>query len=433
MNNPGLLALALALLLALDLETTAASSALLNANLAHLVAYGEPDDPRLQRALSLLRLPEGPQAALELVQIVWRTLLTVLFFVFLYEQPWRAPLLTASALTLVAILLVFWLEWAVRVWARRSADAWVVQLGPFTLLLSTVLAPLTALPRLLSAEQPPSADDFANAMVDELKTLVDAGEREGSLEVGERRMLRSIFELGDTLAREIMVPRIDILALDVDTPLTEAVDVLLKTGHTRIPVYQDTVDNVLGVLYAKDLLRVWREGNTTGSMKALLRPAYFVPEAKKVDELLAEMQSRRVHVALVVDEYGGIAGLVTLEDIVEEIVGEIQDEYDLGEESPYHELEDGEYIFLGRVDLDDFNDVLNQKGYTIHLSKDEAETLGGFIYNRLGRVPAAGEWVQVEDLRLIVEQVSGRRIRKVRVKREAPSLDDEESISHDDG
>ena len=242
-------------------------------------------------------------------------------------------------------------------------------------------------------------------------------------------MLRSIFELGNTLAREIMVPRIDILALDVHTNLPDALDVLLNTGHTRVPVYQDTVDNILGLLYAKDLLRVWREGDTTGSLRNLLRPAYFVPEAKKVDELLAEMQSRRVHMAMVVDEYGGIAGLVTMEDIVEEIVGEIQDEYDLAEELPYNELGDGEYLFMGRVDLDDLNEVLGT-----HLTKDEADTLGGLVYSRLGRVPLSGESVQVDDLLLTIEQVSGRRIRKVRVQRETPSsLDDQEPISHADG
>jgi CBS domain containing-hemolysin-like protein len=225
-----------------------------------------------------------------------------------------------------------------------------------------------------------------------------------------------------------MVPRIDILALDAHTTLTEAVDVLLKTGHTRVPIYEESVDHILGVLYAKDLLRVWREGDTSGLMRNLLRPAYFVPEAKKVDELLAEMQSQRVHMAMVVDEYGGIAGLVTMEDVVEEIVGEIQDEYDLAEESPYHELDDGEYIFQGRVDLDDINEVMGSQ-----LTKDEADTLGGLIFSRLGRVPASGEWVQIDDLLLTVEHVSGRRIRKVRIKRVAPSqFDDQETISHAD-
>ena len=143
----------------------------------------------------------------------------------------------------------------------------------------------------------------------------------------------------------------------------------------------------------------------------MLRPAYFVPEAKKVDELLAEMQSQRIHIAIVVDEYGGVAGLVTLEDIVEEILGEIQDEYDQGEESPYQVLKNGEYIFLGRVDLDDFNEVMGS-----HLPTDEADTLGGFIYSQLGHVPSVGEHVQKDNIMLTVEQVSARRIRKVRAR-----------------
>jgi len=432
LENSFLLFLSLVLLLALDLVTVAAEAALLEARLArlaHLLAHGETEDPRMGRVLRLLRTPERPQAALDLAETIWRALLVVLVFVYLYRQPWVSPLLTAAGLTLLAGLFIFWLEWLVREWARWSPDAWMMRMAPFTQALTAALAPLTALPLALSGTHEPSAEDPANTMVDELKTLVDAGQRDGLLEQDEQRMINSIFELGDTLAREIMVPRIDILALDVGTPLPEAVDVLLKTGHTRVPVYEETVDNVLGVLYSKDMLRVWREGDTAGSLRALLRPAYFVPEAKKVDELLAEMQSRRVHLALVVDEYGGIAGLVTLEDIVEEIVGEIQDEYDSAEESPYQDLGDGEYIFQGRVDLDDFNEVLGS-----HLTKDEADTLGGFIYSRLGRVPESGEWVQVDDLLLTVEQVSGRRIRKVRVKREAPSpLDNEEPISHVDG
>jgi putative hemolysin len=164
------------------------------------------------------------------------------------------------------------------------------------------------------------------------------------------------------------------------------------------------------LLYAKDLLSVWREGNKIESLRELLRPAYFVPEAKKVDELLTELQGQRVHMAIVVDEYGGVAGVVTLEDIVEEILGEIQDEYDDAEESPYEELSANEFIFLGRVDLDDFNEIVEAD-----LPKDDADTLGGYIYSRLGRVPTAGESVQVDNMQLTVEQVIGRRIRKVRV------------------
>jgi CBS domain containing-hemolysin-like protein len=238
--------------------------------------------------------------------------------------------------------------------------------------------------------------------------MVDAGQQEGLLEQEERMMIHSIFDMGETLAREIMVPRIDMRALDVQTPLPEAVDALLESGFTRVPVYEETVDNILGLLYAKDLLRVWRKGDQLGSLRELLRPASFVPEAKKIDDLLTEMQSQRVHIAIVVDEYGGVAGLVTLEDIVEEIFGEIRDEYDQAEELPYQELADGGYLFLGRVDLDDINEVLST-----NLPTNEADSIGGFIYSRMGRVPNSGESIQVGNLLLTVDQVSGRRISKV--------------------
>jgi CBS domain containing-hemolysin-like protein len=183
---------------------------------------------------------------------------------------------------------------------------------------------------------------------EEIKTLVDAGEEGGSIEEDEKEMIYSIFDIGDTLAREIMIPRMDVLALDVETPLPAAVDAVISLGHSRIPVYQGNIDNVVGLLYAKDLLRVWKEGGQT-SLRGLLRPACFVPETKKVDDLLAELQQKRIHMAVVVDEYGGVAGLVTLEDIVEEIVGEIRDEYDVNEESLYERVSDAEYIFDART------------------------------------------------------------------------------------
>ena len=170
---------------------------------------------------------------------------------------------------------------------------------------------------------------------DTFKTLVDIGQQNGTIEQEESKMIQSIFQLGDTLTREIMVPRIDVQALDINTPMDEAVDLLISSGFSRVPVYDETIDRVLGLLYAKDLLKIWREGNKHGDIQRnLLREPYFVPEAKKIDELLTEMQSQRFHMAVVVDEYGGIAGLVTLEDIVEEVLGEIQDEYDQGEEAP---------------------------------------------------------------------------------------------------
>ena len=171
-------------------------------------------------------------------------------------------------------------------------------------------------------------------------------------------MISSILRLSETLAREIMVPRIDMLALDVGTSFDEAVAQLLESGFSRVPVYRDNVDNVIGLLYTKDMLQVQQDGNGEEPLPKLLREANFIPETKPVDELLAEMQAQHIHIAIVVDEYGGVAGLVTLEDIVEEIVGEIQDEYDDGEELLFEEIKPGEYTFHGRIDLDDFNDIM---------------------------------------------------------------------------
>jgi CBS domain containing-hemolysin-like protein len=251
---------------------------------------------------------------------------------------------------------------------------------------------------------------------EEIKTVVDAGEEGGVLEQEEKEMIYSIFEFGDTLAREVMVPRIDVVAIDAATPLTEAADMVIQATHSRVPVYQDTIDNVVGVLYAKDLLRVLRAGDLSVPLTQIVRPAYFVPEAKKVNELMEELQKRRVNVAIVVDEYGGMAGLVTIEDILEEIVGEIQDEYDAGEEPMFRQEADGEYVFDARAMLDDVSQLLG-----VPLSAESYDTLGGFLYAQFGKVPVAGEQLRFDGLVIQVLNVSGRRIGKVRIRREPPT------------
>jgi len=250
---------------------------------------------------------------------------------------------------------------------------------------------------------------------EELRNWVEEGQPQGSLEKGEREMIYSIFHFGDTMAREIMVPRIDVLALDVTSTIGEARAALIEAGHSRAPVFEDTIDNVIGLLYAKDLLAIRDDSQTLDAQRQIMRKAYFVPEAKKVDDLLAEMQSLGVHMALVVDEYGGVAGVVTLEDIVEEIVGEIRDEYDEKEETLYQEVSENEYLVSGRISLDDFNELMDS-----HITAENIDTLGGYIYGNLGHVPQAGEAIKTNDITLLVEEVFGRRIRKVRAKREAP-------------
>lgn len=415
-------------LLTLDIIVVMANVGISNAVPARLLSQGGTSEPRARMTMELLFAQSRYQAGLRLAQIILRATLVGLTLAFTISQTTVTLGLVAFGILLLFAILLFWLEWLLRGIVLKDPESWALRLVRFIQGLNFILRPLLLLPQFVTKNVQTSNEETGSMVMDELINLVDAGQQEGLLEQEERKMIHSIFELGDTLAREIMIPRIDIIAFEVNTPLPEAIDGLLRSGYTRVPIYQETIDKVSGLLYAKDLLRVWREGGQLDSLAGLLRPAYFVPEAKKVDQLLAEMQNRRVHMAIVVDEYGGVAGLVTLEDIVEEIIGEIQDEYDQAEELPYLETDEGEYIFQGRVDLDDFNEVLESS-----LSKEEADTIGGFIYSRVGRVPASGEIVKVDDLLLTVEQVSGRRIRKVRARRVQPDSDQEELIPHADG
>lgn len=267
------------------------------------------------------------------------------------------------------------------------------------------------------------AENAHMTTAEEIKTLVDAGSEEGVLEDEEKEMIYSIIRFGDTLAREVMVPRIDIIAIEHDASLEEALRVIIEGGHSRIPVYQETIDNIIGVLYAKDLLNVWQKGEKTESLMPLLRPAVFVPESKKASELLVELQSHKTHIVFVVDEFGGTAGLLTIEDLLEEIVGEIQDEYDINEEALYEQINEYEYIFNARVDLDDLNHLLDTS-----IPTDESDTLGGYIFSTLGRVPTIQDEFEDHGLAFKVLSVTGRRIRKVQV-RKIQNKHDEETTS----
>ncbi len=412
----------IALLVIIDLITFTARTSIQNASRGRLIYMNEQEGIEIDGVLNALQKSAHTLSSLHMFQNLVRFALVSLV---IYLYPWRtgwSAVMTSIVVILVGGILMGWLEWIVSRIAYREPEEQALRWILFIRILTIVMTPLVSISLVFSRETNVPQETSAD-IEEEVKTLVEAGQHEGYLELEERKMIYSIFQLGDTLAREIMVPRIDMLALEVKTPMTEAIDALLESGYSRVPVFDDSIDNILGLLYAKDLLKVWREGSNNGdSIKALIRPAFFVPEAKKVDELLVELQNMRVHMALVVDEYGGIAGLVTLEDIIEEIFGEIQDEYD-EEELPFTILKNGDYIFLGRVDLDDFNEIMKTG-----LPNDEADTIGGFIYRQLGRVPVAGEQVQVDGLTLTVEQVSSRRIRKVRAHR----LDREEKI-HADG
>ncbi len=401
------------IVLILDLMAITARTALRHSSLARLIHLRELNQPNAAKTLELLEKMPRPYAGLHLAQSLMRFILIGGGYYLIQQNESITSLLEVIGVMLIVGLIVAWLEWIIERAVLRNPERWVLRFTNFVRYNTLLFYPFVSISLLFTRETTRSNENISMVTEDALKTLVDVGQKDGILEVEERKMIHSIFQLGDTLVREIMVPRIDVQALEIGTPLSDAVESLLSTGFSRTPVYEETIDHILGLLYAKDLLQVWQEGNNTSDIRRdLLREPYFVPEAKKVDDLLEEMQKRRVHMAIVVDEYGGVAGVVTLEDIVEEIFGEIQDEYDEGEEMPYRILENGDYLFRGRIDVDDFNEIMD-----CDLPNDEADTLSGYIYTRLGHVPIAGENIKDEKIVLTVETVSNRRIRKVRAQR----------------
>ncbi len=315
--------------------------------------------------------------------------------------------LTAALVIVGELLPTTWADHRPRVVARLLV--WPLQLlawlfWPLALLFTGINT------LLLRWFGEPHLTGLPHVREEEIRTLVDAGEEEGTIELGEKEMISGILEMGETLVREVMVPRTDVVALDVDTPLLVAIGPILEAGHSRIPVYQETIDNIVGILYAKDLLLPLREEQRERPLRELLRPAYFVPETKIVDDLLRELQRQHTHIAIVVDEYGGTAGLVTIEDLLEEIVGEIQDEYDT-EEPLIQDLGNGEYLCDARLSVDDAERLAG-----LQIPEGDFDSLGGFVYDRLGAIPRVGDQIIVGDATITVASIKGLRLGKLHIQ-----------------
>ncbi len=295
-----------------------------------------------------------------------------------------------------------------------------VLFGPLVTLLTWITRRIA---RLFGADVP--ADERISS--EELRLIIEQGGEQGILEAEEEQMIHAVIELGDQRVHEVMVPRIAMVTLTTAATFEEAIDTVIEEGHSRIPVYEDSIDEIVGIFYAKDLLPfIKRDGPERPPLRTLLRTPVFVPESMTVDDLLHELQRRKVHLAIVLDEYGGTAGLVTIEDLLEEIVGEIQDEYD-EEEPMIVSLSEDEARVDGRADVDDLSQLFDTQ---IDL-EDEAEydTVGGLIYHRIGGVPKPGDQVVVDGLTLTVESVDGRRVDKVLVMRHRAGGDAQEGES----
>jgi putative hemolysin len=282
--------------------------------------------------------------------------------------------------------------------------------------------------RMLGGKDRPQAGYLST---EELKMLVETGSEQGGIEEDEKEMIHGVIELAEKQVHEVMVPRIGIRAVEVNDSISQVLDVIVRAGHSRVPVFQENLDNIVGILYAKDLLPYLKRNGSEPpqiEIRKLARPAVYVPETKRVDELLHEMQIAKRHIAIVVDEYGGTAGLITLEDVVEEIVGEIQDEYDTEETLVEALPQDGETAFRldGRVSMDDLRDLFD-------LSDEEEEdeeaydTVGGFVVHRTGSIPLPGTVVPFRDVTITVEAAEPRRVAKVIATRPRPPQDEGEN------
>jgi len=366
---------------------------------------GEPlqavltDVPRYLSVILLVRVA---------AEIVAAVLVTAVLVTWL-GVTWKAFLITAVAMTVASYLLAGLVPRSIaRHYPVKVASAAASVLRPVIRLLGPLPRLLAAAGAALTPGQDHRDRDGQSGSEEDLRGLVDLLEQRQIIEPGERAMIHSVFELGDTIVREVMVPRTDMVFVERAKTLRQALSLALRSGFSRIPVIGENLDDVVGIAYLKDIMtRIHEhpEGETVETVESIMRPATFAPESKPVDDLLREMQARHVHMAIVIDEYGGTAGLVTIEDILEEIVGEIADEYD--REPPAVEwLDDGSARVSARLSVEELEEL-----FGVSIDAEDVETVGGLLAHRLGKVPIAGSVATVSGLRLTAESLAGRRNR----------------------
>lgn len=251
---------------------------------------------------------------------------------------------------------------------------------------------------------------------EKIQSIVNAGEEDGLIDRQSGEMIQSILELRETVTREVMVPRTEIVAVNDNSTIEDILALILKYGHTRMPFYNENIDNIVGILNVKDLLRFWSEPFQKGDIISILRKTYYIPETKNIHLLLHELKEKKSHMAIVIDEYGGTSGLVTLEDLIEEIVGEIHDEHDI-DENPFTKLPGGEVLVDSRVEIEEFEEYFGLK-----VPEGQFETLGGFIFYLIKKIPVVGEAITCENLKITIEAADERSIKKVRIKRTGETI-----------
>ena len=416
------------------LAFTSAVDAALSAISRHRLSLLKEDQSRrAQLVVHLLSDPYRFKAAVLLLNAAAMIAATVFTLGLVRGVPlgWQF-----GALALLLLLIVIFSVALPKALVVRDPSSAANALAAPMILLTRLLWPLiwlinlltNPIVRLLSGQATPQLPLVTE---EELLLLVNVSEEEGLIEPDEREMIKGIFSFGDTVVSEVMIPRVDIVAIDEAASCDEALDVAIANGHSRIPVYRETIDHIVGVLYVKDLLPGLRAGRHDQPVASLMRSPFYVPETMQVDALLKDLQTRKVHLAIAVDEYGGTAGLVTIEDLLEEIVGDIQDEYDV-EEPSIQFVGEGELVADARVPIDDINDLTG-----LQLTSEESDRIGGMVYERLGRVPKVGDEVKLADgVAITVLSIEGLRPRQLRIiypqhGENGASVPEEEPVEHE--
>ncbi|HEX2909734.1 MAG TPA: hemolysin family protein [Chloroflexia bacterium] len=386
---------------------TAAENALSSLSRHRLQAMKERHEKRGQLAEDLLNRPAQVTATINVLNVICLVLSAALSISAIHQFNLYGIEVTIMVLVLTFLTLSFARAYP-KGYALNNPEKVALRLSGFVNVETFVMRPVvwlvgSAANALLRGTGLKPLPASGVATEEEYALLANIGEEEGLIEEEERQMIRSIFQFGDTVVREVMVPRLDIKAIPSTATLEETLDIINSSGKSRLPVYKPDIDHIQGILYAKDVLRSIRlHGQTNFNMENLLRPAYYVPESKKVDQLFAELQQQHVHIAIIVDEYGGTAGLVTIEDLLEEIVGEIQDEYDV-EVEDFQRISEDEALVEARLNLGDINEQFHT-----NWESEDIETIGGFVYDRLGRIPEEGDQLLVDrDGHLLELQADG--------------------------
>ncbi|MCX6639491.1 MAG: hemolysin family protein [bacterium] len=421
--NAGFLLLGLGICLALSAFFSSAETAFFSLTQSQLAELKESKEVGARRVVRLLERPKQLLITIlagnALVNVVMAVISAYFAIELCHATGFPVSFGLAFEVIIVTGVILILGEITPKIVALKHARRWALGTGLPIEITRRLMLPLTLMLNLISGGVSSALGVERRRLgisEDEIKALVEISEDRGALEEDEKEMIEGIFAISETTVKEIMTPRVDIASLSITASIQDVIQLVKDEGHSRIPIYNGNLDNIAGLIHVKDLLPYLRSGSTQVDLTKIIRQAHFVPEGKKIDDLLRQFQGERFHMAIAVDEYGGTAGLVTLEDILEEIVGEIQDEYD-SEMPLYQQIDDHTYLADARINIEELNELL---GDDVIPEAEDYETLGGFVYHQTGHLLKQKEVIDFGNLHLIIEELVGKHVSKIRIEKRPP-------------